>query len=387
MRRNLIFVDIFSVLTRCRRHHVFDSHNSDSDQLTSACTPSMPPLSLSLAPTSAACHAHTHHVRQRPRTSTQLPPPPYTFAPTSCSRHGVECAQTRLCPSTVPLTAADRISTCLGCAHRSPRSNDVVPRGNWAAWVRTAMRFIRVALVIYGSTALDRASLASLRRVHFAYAVSTTPIRASVSEAPANPGMDKVYTSHVLLLPDHLHFHNVFVAAQPPWNARSAHVREAKASTSSFDALLNAQRLYTTLVYPRAEPKPRLHPSLHPRVDLPACRVSTMRLGSSNPLPHPTTLLPQHLQRGPAHSPLSPQATMSRSGPHAQNMHAAYNELVASATPTTSRPHPPPHSCPPPSRAIMILRPKPSPRAGPVPFHEHPYLERAGDVELSTTQR
>ncbi|KAJ7676483.1 hypothetical protein B0H14DRAFT_3908641, partial [Mycena olivaceomarginata] len=31
--------------------------------------------SLSLAPTIAACHAHTHHVRQRPRTSTQPPPP------------------------------------------------------------------------------------------------------------------------------------------------------------------------------------------------------------------------------------------------------------------------------------------------------------------------
>jgi hypothetical protein len=60
---------------------------------------------LSLAPTSAACHAHTHHVRQRPRTATQpppppcksAPPPPYTFAPTLCSRHGVECTQTRLC--------------------------------------------------------------------------------------------------------------------------------------------------------------------------------------------------------------------------------------------------------------------------------------------------
>ncbi|KAJ7915303.1 hypothetical protein B0H13DRAFT_2324405 [Mycena leptocephala] len=45
--------------------------------------------------------------------------------------------------STMPLAAADRISgtlcaplapTCLGCAHRSPRSNDVVPRE--LAWHR-----------------------------------------------------------------------------------------------------------------------------------------------------------------------------------------------------------------------------------------------------------
>ncbi|KAJ7699713.1 hypothetical protein B0H14DRAFT_3904527 [Mycena olivaceomarginata] len=111
MCRNPIFADIFSVLT--------PPHDSDSDQLTSACTPplSSPPFLsaataalllydpnghhapsnaafLSLAPTIAACHAHTHHVRQRP----QPPPPPYTSAPTSCSRYGIECIQTRLCP-------------------------------------------------------------------------------------------------------------------------------------------------------------------------------------------------------------------------------------------------------------------------------------------------
>jgi hypothetical protein len=52
----------------------------------------------------------------------------------------------------------------------------------------------------------------------------------------------------------------------------------------------------------------------------------------------------------------------------AQNMHAAYSELVASTTPTTSRLHPPRVLVHAPSRAITILRPKSSPRAGPAPF-------------------
>jgi hypothetical protein len=42
-----------------------------------------------------------------------------------------------------------------------------------------------------------------------------------------------------------------------------------------------------------------------------------------------------------------PQATMSsKRSKNAQNTHTAYNELVASAAPTTSRPHPPPRSRP-----------------------------------------
>jgi hypothetical protein len=74
----------------------------------------------------------------RVRTSTQPPPPPYTSALTliSCGRHGVECTQTRLCLSTMSLAAriseglcAPLVPTCLGCAHRSLRSNHVVSRG------------------------------------------------------------------------------------------------------------------------------------------------------------------------------------------------------------------------------------------------------------------
>ncbi|KAF8141032.1 hypothetical protein K438DRAFT_2115022 [Mycena galopus ATCC 62051] len=83
-----------------------------------------------------------HHVRQRSRPSTQPPPPPCASALTSCSRHGIECTQTLVHHAS---RRPDRISgglcaplapTCVGRAHRSPRSNDVVPRrterlGHW----------------------------------------------------------------------------------------------------------------------------------------------------------------------------------------------------------------------------------------------------------------
>jgi hypothetical protein len=46
---------------------------------------------------------------------------------------------------------------------------------------------------------------------------------------------------------------------------------------------------------------------LHPRVDFPACRVSIHAPRLQQPLsPNQTTLLPQHLQRAPAHSFLAP---------------------------------------------------------------------------------
>jgi hypothetical protein len=111
--------------------------------------------------------------------------------------------------------------------------------GNWATWAPAAMRFTRVALVIY---CLQRS-----RPPHWGHSdgfTSRTPsasryfsprmssgllssptdwdlervlsaIRASVSEASANPGMGtRCVHLHVLLLPDNLHFHNGFVAAQ-----------------------------------------------------------------------------------------------------------------------------------------------------------------------------
>ncbi|KAJ7701283.1 hypothetical protein B0H14DRAFT_761679 [Mycena olivaceomarginata] len=91
---------------------------------------------------------------------------------------------------------------------------------------------------------------------------------------------------------------------------------------------------------------------LHPCVDFSACRVSIHTPQLQQPLsPHPTTLLPQYLQRAPAHSPLARASynTPSKRSKHAQNTHVAYNELVASATPTTSLPHPPPRSRPRPA--------------------------------------
>ncbi|KAF8153470.1 hypothetical protein K438DRAFT_372702 [Mycena galopus ATCC 62051] len=111
--------------------------------------------------------------------------------------------------------------------------------GNWAAWAPAAMRFTRVALVIYGSTALAPPSLASLSRVHFADAISAavlfredilravffadrrvlSAIRASASETPANPGM----------------------GTRPPRNARErASSGRPRLPPSPFDGLLNA---------------------------------------------------------------------------------------------------------------------------------------------------
>ncbi|KAJ7774415.1 hypothetical protein B0H14DRAFT_335305 [Mycena olivaceomarginata] len=95
--------------------------------------------------------------------------------------------------------------------------------GNWAAWAPAAMRFTRVALV-----ALRRSILCVRRQHHgtfprrYPQRRSSSPtdwdlervlsaIRASVLEAPANPGMG---TRFMHLYVFNLHFHNGFVAAQ-----------------------------------------------------------------------------------------------------------------------------------------------------------------------------
>ncbi|KAJ7845154.1 hypothetical protein B0H14DRAFT_981820 [Mycena olivaceomarginata] len=74
-------------------------------------------------------------------------------------------------------------------------------------------------------------------------------------------------------------------------------------------------------------------------------RLHPLASASATPLPHPMTLVPQHLQRAPAHPPLARASynTPSKWSKRAQNAHAAYNELVASAMPPTS-PHIPPTS-------------------------------------------
>ncbi|KAF8197187.1 hypothetical protein K438DRAFT_1967435 [Mycena galopus ATCC 62051] len=217
-------------------------------------------------------------------------------------------------------------------------------------------------------------------------------IRASVSETPANPGMG---TSHRGM---HESAHICEVRPRLP--------------PSSFNALLSAQRLntaislrppphtlYIALPYPRASgstaprgPRPFINDTLHTRRGLingryePLAtgalvpRVLSPRYVSLLPVPppgslaldplsltvstvpsppsvspprylHPRRFFRMHLRRAPAHSPLAPASYDSfwKSSKRAQNTHAAYNELVASATSTTSRPHPPPRSRPRPA--------------------------------------
>ncbi|KAJ7753684.1 hypothetical protein B0H14DRAFT_420945 [Mycena olivaceomarginata] len=110
---------------------------------------------------------------------------------------------------------------------------------------------------------------------------------------------------------------------------------------------------------PRAEPKPRhLYRSLHYVISIhvsisPHIASPPTRFGSSNPSP------PNQRRFSPANYNTSPKRST-----RGQNTHVAYNELVVSPRPP--RPahihrrvlaHVPP-------RAITILRPKPSPRAG-----------------------
>ncbi|KAJ7796660.1 hypothetical protein B0H14DRAFT_71086 [Mycena olivaceomarginata] len=207
----------------------------------------------------------------------------------------------------------------------------------------------------------------------------------------------------------------------------SAHVWEVRPRLSPppFDALLNGQRLYTVVSlrpplhalyialpyrqgpcstapppvhqrhppYPsrphqwtiraltthasrplRAEPKlRRLHPSLHHVISIhvpisPHLASPPTRFGSSNPSP------PSH-DASPAAPPASPQAFAF--GAHelqyvfeAVQTHAKYARCVQLAGRVRNAHHVMPTSIlvHTPSRAITILRPKPSPHAGPVPF-------------------
>ncbi|KAJ7789844.1 hypothetical protein B0H14DRAFT_3891613 [Mycena olivaceomarginata] len=211
-------------------------------------------------------------------------------------------------------------------------------------------------------------------------------IRASVSEAPVNPGM----------------------GTRPPRNARQrARLARPMLPQSPFDALLNAQRLYTVtaprpfindtvrtrrgLINGRYEPlttgarvPPVLSPSpiacirltIHMSISPHVASPST-RLGSNNPSPPPSK------DASPAAPSTSPRASAFgarkpiclRNGPSARKIRTL-------RTTSWSRPRRPPrpahihrrvlvHA---PSRAITILRPKPSPRAGP---YEHPVLRRS----------
>ncbi|KAJ7348234.1 hypothetical protein DFH08DRAFT_865605, partial [Mycena albidolilacea] len=147
------------------------------------------------------------------------------------------------------MSRADLSRTCAPIAAKQRRRSSE----NWAAWAPAAMRFTRVALVIYGSTALAPASLATtvLFREDVLWAVVSAErcaIRASVSEAPANPGMGPRCIGHRGM-------HD------------SAHVWEGTPMfpPSPFDALLNAQRVFTArstpLVHQRHPPDDRRMPT------------------------------------------------------------------------------------------------------------------------------
>ncbi|KAJ7719068.1 hypothetical protein B0H14DRAFT_3170675 [Mycena olivaceomarginata] len=145
------------------------------------------------------------------------------------------------------------------------------------------------------ATALAPVSLASLRRVHFAMSsgLSSLPtdwdlerVLSAIRPRSRRPQQIREWEQGSLLL-------------RPPRNARQgARLERPRLPLSPFDALLNAQQLY--------------------------------------------------MARALAHPPLAPASynTPSRRSKRAKNTHAAYNELAASATPTTSRPHPPPRSRP-----------------------------------------
>jgi hypothetical protein len=96
---------------------------------------------------------------------------------------------------------------------------------------------------------------------------------------------------------------------------------------------------------------------LHPRAS-----------ASATPLPHPTTLVPQHLQRAPAHPPWARASynTSSKRSTCGQNTHAAYNKLVASAMLPRPRPAPGHHDLA--TQALATRRA--------CPIYEHPVPRR-----------
>ncbi|KAF8153462.1 hypothetical protein K438DRAFT_1987603 [Mycena galopus ATCC 62051] len=192
----------------------------------------------------------------------------------------------------------------------------------------------------------------SLTAVVFADRRVLNAIRASVSETPANPGMGtRCKHRRVLLSPDNLRFRNVFVATQATAEYTRARTFGKTSRTTAPRSLNNDTLVPVAASSMDAPSPPSVSPPCHlpPRVDFPAWRVSihAPRLQQPpSPHPHLTTLFPQHLQRVPGHSPSAPASynPSSKWSKGAQNTHAVYTKLVASATPTTSRPQSPPRS-------------------------------------------
>ncbi|KAJ7803227.1 hypothetical protein B0H14DRAFT_3884157 [Mycena olivaceomarginata] len=165
------------------------------------------------------------------------------------------------------------------------------------------------------STALAPASLGSLRRVHFAYAVSITVLFPEDVLRAVGLGLGGLSESG---------------------NGNKA---TAECTTARTFGKSPASIRLSTMLSPPMHRFLRMS-RLHPRASAPATLSPIQRRFSRS-----------NLQRAPAHPPLAPASynTPSKRSKHAQNTHAAYNELVASATPTTSRPHPPPRPRPRPA--------------------------------------
>ncbi|KAJ7362983.1 hypothetical protein DFH08DRAFT_951197 [Mycena albidolilacea] len=341
----------------------------------------------------------------------------------------------------MPLGAADRISeglctplapTCLGCVHRSSRSNDVVSRGT--GWLGPDGDVIHPHRALnLRSTVLAPASLASFRRVHFAYAVSTAVLfREDVLRAglglggPSETGNGNTcvaaqaiaecmrartfgkspptfpYPLDCAIVSSGIGEHSTQTVHQrhPPYPWRP-HQRTIRAPDDrhtrppglspryviSFSpvppvppsgslALDPPSLTVSTVLSPPSVSPPYC---LHPRVDFPACRVSTTRLGSNNPSPPIQRRFSRRTFSEPPRIGLRrPQATICReSGPNARKIRT----LRITSWSRPQRPPCPAHShyhvlIHAPRRAITIMRPKPAPRAGPDPFYELPVLRR-----------
>ncbi|KAJ7676484.1 hypothetical protein B0H14DRAFT_3536775 [Mycena olivaceomarginata] len=291
----------------------------------------------------------------------------------------------------MPLAAADRISegpclapTCLGRAHRSPQRNDVVPRELGGLGTGgDAIHPCRVRnLRLYGARARLLGVALTGCRLRREMRHSGLGLGGPSESGNGNKATAECTTARTF-------------GKSPPTSPYPLHCAAISGSTAPRPFINDTVRTRRGFINGRYEPLTtgaRVPPVLSPNY-VASIRLSTILSPSSCRFPRlhprasaPTTPLPPYNDASPAapsasppaHSFLAP-ASYNRGSKRAQNMHAAYNELVASATPTTSRPHPPPRIQA-PSWAITILRPKPSPRAEPSHFYGHPILR--GDCFL-----
>ncbi|KAF8142456.1 hypothetical protein K438DRAFT_1784778 [Mycena galopus ATCC 62051] len=235
--------------------------------------------------------------------------------------------------STMPLAAADRISeglcaplapTCLGRAHRSPRSNDIIPRGTGRLEHRrrcdlpasrsnlrlcgARARLLGIALMgplrvrrqHHGTFSARIFSGLSSSRTDWDLGRVLNAIRASVSEARRIWEWEQgVYTCMSSFYQITYTFAMGSLLLSHRGMHESAHIWEVRPRLppSPFDALLNAQRLntaislgppphtlYIALPYRRvsvsAAPRPPINNTLRPRRGLVNGRYEPLTTGA-----------------------------------------------------------------------------------------------------------